>query len=157
LSSTGIWQKFVSNSDYQPKRSVLFPAEILWAEATKCYDASANLACCICARGAIEAALHQAKTRTAAGSGGSVAFLEDTGWGELRTWAKGNGLIDPTFEKRIDNARDMGNLGAHLGQKIDQAYMSGGTPKLDVTPREAYNALETCAEMIGRIAKQRWP
>jgi hypothetical protein len=152
-NASGLWAQHVSTAEYQSKRSVLYPAEILYAEAVTCYNAEAYLACCICARGSIEAALHQAKTRTAVSAGGSVAYLENTQWGQLKTWAKNQGLLEGLD---VENARELGNLGAHLAQRLDKANRSGGAIKIAMTKSEAWDTLITCVELIDRIVKQRW-
>jgi hypothetical protein len=161
LNSRDLWAKYVTDADYINKRSVMWPAEVMYAEAFKCYEAQAYLACCVCVRGAIEAALHQAKTRTYVGTGGSVAYIEYEKLKELKRWANQQGLLGSGLDLRVDTAIGHGDIGAHLAQRMDKAIQKGVPGPLSTggngpTQKEAWDNLVTCVELIGRVASQRW-
>jgi predicted DNA-binding ribbon-helix-helix protein len=161
LNISELWNEFIRNEHIKSRFYVLDAAVDLFGEAVKCYRAEAYLACCICVRSAIEAALHIAKTRTHVAPRAAIINLEDTHWDQLKKWARDEGVLDKALETRVDEARRLGNLGAHLAQRIDRAHQDLTPDKpfeiqIWVSPKEAWGSLVTGKDLILQIAGQRW-
>lgn len=161
MNASALWHGFIRNEQLKSRFYVLDAAVDLFGEAVKCYKAEVYLACCICVRSAIEAALHVAKTRTHVAPGAAIVDLEDTHWNQLKKWAREEGILDKVLETRVDEARRLGNLGAHLAQRIDRAHQDSTPDKpfeiqIWVSPQEAWGSLVTGRDLILRIAHQRW-
>jgi hypothetical protein len=83
-------------------------------------------------------------------------------------WATNNGLVDRSLKGRVNRARNLGNLGAHLAQKKARAYreqmavmqrnpnIQAWGVKLWPSKGDAANSLHTCRDLILRIATERW-
>jgi hypothetical protein len=164
LAYSELWFSLTTNKNVVDKWFVLSKASDLFGEAIRCFYAHANLACCICARASMETLLHTAKTTpTISDCSASHELVKNTEWSENFEWAKRSRLIDENFAKRIEIARQHGNLGAHLAQRMDRAYYEQAHAirtlepvQLWVTDEEAWNDLVTCRDLIIRIATQRW-
>jgi hypothetical protein len=84
-------------------------------------------------------------------------------------WATNSGLVDRNLKGRVNRARNLGNLGAHLAQKKARAYreqmatirrnpnIQAWGIKLWPSRGDAANSLYTCRDLILKIATQRWP
>ena len=153
---------------------VLSDAANLLREAVLCYDVKAYMATCMCVRASMEAALHAARrTRNLNapqlhGPKSAQVSLSDTKWRQLMRWATNNGLVDRSLKGRVNRARNLGNLGAHLAQKKARAYreqmavmqrnpnIQAWGVKLWPSKGDAANSLHTCRDLILRIATERW-
>lgn len=159
-----MWHSVTANGNVVSKWFILAKAVDLFGEATRCFYAHAHLACSLCARASMETLLHIAKTTTEINErAASHDLVLDTKWSENFRWAQENGFVDETFARRIENARDHGNLGAHLAQRIDRAYYEQAHAirqlepiQLWVSDEEAWSDLVTCRDLILKIATERW-
>ena len=147
----------------------------LLREAVLCYEAKAYMATCICVRSSMEAALHEARTTRSLnapnihGPKSAQVDLSDTQWRRLIRWATNNELIDRSLRGRVNRARNLGNLGAHLAQRKARAYreqmnairrnpnIQAWAIKLWPSRGDAANSLNSCRDLILRVATQRWP
>jgi hypothetical protein len=154
---------------------VLSDAANLLREAVLCYDAKAYMATCICVRASMEAALHSARrTRNLNapelhGPKSAEVNLSDTKWRRVLRWSTGEKLLDRNLEGRVKRARRWSDLGAHLAQRKARAYRQQRNlirmrPALrpwsiELWPKrgDAANSLNTCRDLLLRIARQRWP
>jgi hypothetical protein len=127
----------------------------LFGEAVKAFYAHAFMACCICIRASIEAALHLAKTGNQVAQGTAKINFEDSQWSRLKEWARSKGMLDGELENRIDVARRHGNLAAHLAQQVDRSLRASPSEpaQLWVSDEEAWHDLVTCRDLILRLTQ----
>jgi hypothetical protein len=164
LAYSELWFSLTTNKNVVDKWFVLSKAADLFGEAIRYFYGHANLACCICARASMETLLHTARTTSTIGErSASHELVKNTDWSKNFKWVRTSDLIDEALAKRIEVAREHGNLGAHLAQRIDRVYYEQAHAirtlepvQLWVTDEEAWSDLVTCRDLILRIATQRW-
>jgi hypothetical protein len=175
LRAARFWEDFAHDPDLVRTYFVLSDAADLLREAVLCYDAKAYMATCMCVRASMEATLHAARrTRNLNapqlhGPKSADVSLSNTQWQWLIRWATRNGLVDRDLKGRVNRARSLGNLGAHLAQRKARAYREQRkvirrhptfqmwSIKLWPAKGDAANSLHTCRDLLLRIATQRWP
>lgn len=175
MRAARLWEDFAGDPAIIRTYFVLGDACDLYREALRCYQAKAHMATCMCARASMEAALHAARrTRNLNaprlhGPKSAHVSLSNTQWWWLVRWANRSGLLDRNLSGRVNRARNLGNLGAHLAQKKARAYREQRNAiwlrrniqlwsiELWPTRGDAANSLHTCRDLILRIATQRWP
>lgn len=169
-----MWTEFVTNPGIVRTYFVLGDACNLYREALLCYDAKAYMAACMCVRASMEACLHSARrTRNLNapdlhGPKSAQVSLRNSEWNWLVRWARRDELLDASLNGRVNKARNLGNLGAHLAQRKAQAYrqqiralrrhttLQAWGVKISPMKGDAANSLHTCRDLILRIATQRW-
>lgn len=161
MDSKELWEELIGNDVIKKNFFILNVPLDLFGEAIKCYNAEAYLACSICTRSSIESILHIAKTRNHVAHRSAIVNLDRSKWSELMKWTRQHGLLDQELENRVNKSRQLGNLGAHLAQRIDQAHQDLGENEtfeipLWVTPEEAWDSIVTCKDLILHMTAQRW-
>jgi hypothetical protein len=170
------WPNFIGQIDKRYWIAVL-PCVDVYNEAYRCYKAKVYLATCILCRDSVEAILYRAKIIVNFGEGviDRVSYGPDKddypSFTKLFNWAKCEHLLDG-LESKVECIKKDGDFGAHLLQKIDQAfaeilpkppetekdfgYGSGPAIQIWISPETARQRILDTAEVILQVIHKKW-
>mgnify|MGYP000120728132 CR=1 FL=1 len=117
-----LWERLISTEGYSDAYAILNEAINVFREALNCYQNGAYLATCLLCRTVIESAVYLALTRNIEGKKRIEVNLNyiNAKWGRIEKEARRKGLLGSKEITIINKIRELGNIGAHYAQKVDE-------------------------------------
>ncbi len=128
-------------------------------EAAGCHKSRFYVASAVMCRGALESMLHTLKAWRREGARYCLGRVVRARLVSLIKWSVGDGVMTPRQAKMASHIKEMGDLSAHIAQRIDEERYKDATNKpyrLWVNERESWKLLKDTVELLSALANKRY-